>query len=145
VNEDQLMHKQGGYKPTDVPAAFGPHGPVVLRAVARMAQHDSDSADPDTASVLRKALGEVLLLGGHTQEALVQLRVRATSARQACPSAVPYPRVCSQRPAPAPAFPCASPGQAAADLFRSFTHCDCTSLVKSCEDFIAVALERLRP
>ncbi|KAG8463442.1 hypothetical protein KFE25_004953 [Diacronema lutheri] len=33
----------------------------------------------------------------------------------------------------------------AAGMFRGFTHCDVSSLVRACEELIAVALERLRP
>lgn len=35
--------------------------------------------------------------------------------------------------------------QAALKMFRAISHCDCSSLIRQCEELIGVALERLGP
>lgn len=145
MHEKELLERKG-LQPADLAAAFSPHAPLVTRAIARVDALGAESKDPDTLAVLRKTAGEILLLGGHDEPALQQLAVRAlsTAARAALrPRAPPHPSALAPRTHPRPRPP--GRRQAALKMFRVISHCDCSSLIRQCEELIGVALERLGP
>lgn len=112
TTHDTLLKHGPAFNQVDVKAAYSPYVPLVRAAGERVRALGLAAKEADTISVLYKACGEVMLLGGADEDALVALNVRRRgdarrgAARRAAPALTappPPPRTprCAHPPTPA--------------------------------------------
>eukprot|EP00302_Diacronema_sp_CCMP2436_P014825 CAMPEP_0179858338 /NCGR_PEP_ID=MMETSP0982-20121206/12328_1 /TAXON_ID=483367 /ORGANISM="non described non described, Strain CCMP 2436" /LENGTH=540 /DNA_ID=CAMNT_0021745113 /DNA_START=1410 /DNA_END=3029 /DNA_ORIENTATION=- len=80
VHEKELM-RMPTHTAADLVSTFGPHERVIGKLLGRVEAMQLDAKEPDTTAVLRKTCGEMLLLGGHDEQAETQLQAAVRMLR----------------------------------------------------------------